>query len=37
MQTKNKNEKHEVTFPPCLNKALLFKGKNAKEGKGNKT
>jgi len=27
MQTKNPNEKYEATIPPCLDKALLFKGK----------
>jgi len=30
MQTKNKNEKHEATLPPCLNKALLCEGKKVK-------
>ena len=33
MQTNNQNEKHEATLPPCLNKALLFKGKKVREGK----
>ena len=33
MQTKNKNEKLEATLPPCLNKALLFKGNNVSQGK----
>jgi len=29
-------ENIETHPSPCLDKALLFKGKNAKEGKGNK-
>ena len=33
MQTNNQNSKHEATLPPCLNKALLFKGKKVREGK----
>ena len=37
MQANNQNKKHEATLPPCLNKALLFKGKKVREGKGNKT
>ena len=34
MQTNNQNERHEATLPPCLNKALLCKGKKVREGKG---
>jgi len=37
MQTNNQNEKHEATLPPCLDEALLFKGKRVRERKGNKT
>ena len=33
MQTNNQNEKHEATFPLCLNKALLCKGKKVREEK----
>ena len=33
MQTNNWNEKHEVTLPLCLNKALLRKWKKVREGK----
>jgi len=36
-QTNNKIENTEITLPPCFEKALLFKGKKTKEGKGNKT
>jgi len=34
MQTNNLNEKHETILPPCLDKALLFKGKKVREVKG---
>ena len=34
MQTNNQNEKHEATLLACLDKALLFKGKKVREGKG---
>ena len=34
MQTNNQNEKHEATFPLCLNKALLCKGKKVRDRKG---
>jgi len=33
MQSNNQNRKHESTLPPCLDKALLFKGKKGEEGK----
>jgi len=33
MQTKNQNEKHEITFPLCLDEAL-FKEINEGNGKG---
>jgi len=37
MQTNNRNRKHYATLPPCLNKALLFKGRIVRQGKRNKT
>jgi len=36
MQTKNQNEKHETTLPIRLDKALLFKVKKVRGGKGSK-
>jgi len=37
MQINNQNRKYINYLPPCLDKALLFKVKKVKEGKGNKT
>ena len=37
MQTKNQNKYIEPTLPPCLNKALLFKGTKLREGEQKKT
>ena len=33
-QIKNQNKKHETNLTPCLDKALLFKGKKVRERKG---